>query len=149
MISIPDDLKAMMDEYNSTHFEKIHLSEITQRALYEKITGKEARTPSTIIAETITNAISQEPKACKDDFFGNKCDKTKEEPIIEAPNKDRKRRVYKPREKKHKRTCFICGREFMSASHNKNYCGAPCERHLTEKRIEEIRNNPALWQPLS
>jgi uncharacterized C2H2 Zn-finger protein len=69
MISIPDELKALMDKYNKTHpYEKINLSQITQRALYEKITEKEART--TIIADTI--AISQEPvhksepKACEE-----------------------------------------------------------------------------------
>lgn len=41
MISIPDELKAMVDDYNKKHmFKKLHISEICQEAIYLAVTGE-------------------------------------------------------------------------------------------------------------
>jgi hypothetical protein len=41
MISISDELKVMVDDYNKKHmFKKLHISEICQEAIYLAVTGE-------------------------------------------------------------------------------------------------------------
>jgi hypothetical protein len=106
MISVSDELKAMIDEYNKTHpFEKLHISEIAQKAIYEKITGKSVKTASEVVFESLTNAVS------KNESKLESIDSDK--PVIPCP---------------------ICGKQFVQTKPTRKYCSKNCATTASKRR---------------
>jgi hypothetical protein len=60
MISIPDDLNALIEEYNRTHrFRKLQVSGICSEALYNAVTGIENCSENTVHTELSIKPIEQ------------------------------------------------------------------------------------------
>lgn len=104
MISIPDDLKAMIDNYNRNHkFKKLHVSEICQEAIY--------------------NAINSDGDCCN--VPGSQ--ELKIEPV-------HNKQVIKDNSDKPVITCPICGKEFVQTIPTRKYCSKNCGTKASKRR---------------
>lgn len=106
MISIPDDLKEMIDEYNSKHmFKKLHISEICQEAIYNAIVCGENCSNITVNHELKEESVVHK-QVIKDDS---------EKPVIPCP---------------------ICGTEFVQTKPTRRYCSKNCATTASKRRTK-------------
>jgi hypothetical protein len=106
MISIPDELKAMIEEYNENHmFKKLHISEICQQAIYNEICSCEAQPQ---VAAQVQSVNLEE--------------------LIQGDNE-------LPQLKKQKTAkCIICDKEFTKKRSNSVCCSDKCQNRAEYER---------------
>lgn len=104
MISVSDELKTMIDEYNKIHkFRKLHISEICQEAIYNAITGGD------FCNVPVSHEMKVEPVAENKQIAKNSSDK----PVLSCP---------------------ICNKEFIQTIPTRKYCSKNCATTASRRR---------------
>lgn len=104
MISVSDDIKKMIDDYNKNHmFRKLHISEICQEAIYNAIAGTGDCCNVPVNQEVKIKSFVQK-QIIKDDS---------EKPVIPCP---------------------ICGAEFVQTKSTRQYCSKKCGTTASKRR---------------
>lgn len=108
MISVSDDLKEMIDEYNNSHmFKKLHISEICQQAIYDFISKDFPKTEP--IKKDLVAAIIEVEKQPKQQSVSEDTDK----PTIPCP---------------------ICGTMFVQTIPTRKFCSKKCGTQASRLR---------------
>lgn len=106
MISIPDDLKAMIDEYNKNHmFKKLHISEICQEAIYNAVTCGDDCSNVPVNSELKIKPVVHKQVISNDS----------EKPVISCP---------------------ICGKEFEQTKPTRKFCSKNCATTASKRRTK-------------
>ena len=114
MISIPDDLDAMINEYNEKHkFKKLHISEICQQAIYEEISRISKAVP------TKEKIIESKPVALIETLAP-----------VEHSLEDQDKPII---------PCQICGKEFVQTKPSRIYCSKYCGTKASRMRNKDIK----------
>lgn len=117
MISIPDELKAMIDEYNKIHrFRKLHISEICQEAIFNAVTSGGMSNGANI-------AMSKLLRDNQDLKVGSIVYKK----LISQDESD-----------KHVLPCPICGTDFVQTKPTRQYCSKKCGTTASRRRNKDV-----------
>lgn len=117
MISIPDDLKKMVDDYNIRNpFEKLNISQISQKAIHEKIRAED---PDLINRNSI-KVLQDKPKL-----------RTKAPCALKevAPPKSVTGKEY---------TCIYCQALFTAKNPTAKCCSAKCRVAYRRRKQKEV-----------
>lgn len=118
MISVSDDLKAMIDEYNKNHmFKKLHVSEICQEAIYNAIIGS-----GDCCKISVNHELKKEPVSNKQVISNDS-----EKPVVH-------KQVIINDSEKPVIPCPICGKEFEQTKPTRRYCSKNCATTASKRR---------------
>lgn len=106
-ISIPDDLKRMIDAYNKRHpFEPLIISQLAQKAVFEKIKREDPQV-LTILPQVSRPEVNTPVKAREIQL----------ETELSQPSQ----------ETQHTVICAECGKEFLAQRKTRKYCSNKCK----------------------
>lgn len=140
MISIPDELKVMIDDYNENHrFKKLHVSEICQEAIYNAIIGSGDCCKNSVSRELkkepVSNEpVSKEPASNKKQVFKDDSEKPVNSELKIRPAVDKQ--VIKDDSEKPVIPCPICGKEFEQTKPTRKYCSKNCATTASKRRTK-------------
>jgi hypothetical protein len=141
MISIPDDLDAMINEYNEKHrFKKLHISEICQEAIYNEICGITGAMPDTIKEIAPEEQIENETAMPQEQIQSVNLEERIQENEEQIENEPAVPQVINL-EKRIQKTgiCESCGKEFTKSRSNNIYCSDKCKNMVSNEKRDGKR----------